>query len=104
MLISEMGDVDRYTRVGLPQWLSSKEPAYSAGDVGSVLGLGRSPGEGGGNPLQCSCLENPMERNLASYIPWALKRVGHYLVTKRHTAYIQNLCGVSTNFLEQKYS
>ena len=62
MLISEMGDVDRYTRVGLPQWLSSKEPAYSAGDVGSVLGSGRSPGEGGGNPLQCSCLENPMER------------------------------------------
>ena len=57
-----MGDVDRYTRVGLPQWLNSKEPAYSAGDVGSVLGSGRSPGEGDGNPLQCSCLENPMER------------------------------------------
>ena len=57
-----MGDVDRYTHVGLPQWLNSNEPAYSAGDVGSVLGSGRSPGEGDGNPLQCSCLENPMER------------------------------------------
>ena len=32
------------------------------GDVGSVPGWGRSPGEGNGNPLQISCLENPMER------------------------------------------
>ena len=31
-------------------------------DVGSILGLGRSPGEGHGNPLQYSCLENPMDR------------------------------------------
>ena len=31
-------------------------------DAGSVSGSGRSPGEGNGNPLQCSCLENPMER------------------------------------------
>ena len=31
-------------------------------DVGSISGLGRSPGEGNGNPLQCSCLENPMDR------------------------------------------
>ena len=34
----------------------------SAGDAGSIPGLGRSPGEGNGNPLQYSCLENPMER------------------------------------------
>ena len=47
---------------GLPQWLNGKEPAYNAGDVGSVLGSGRSPGEGNGNPLQYSCLENPMEK------------------------------------------
>ena len=40
----------------------SKESAYSAGDLGSVPGLGRSPGEGNGNPLQYSCLENPMDR------------------------------------------
>ena len=33
-----------------------------AGDVGSILGLERSPGEGNGNLLQCSCLENPMDR------------------------------------------
>ena len=47
---------------GLPQWLSGKESAYNAEDVGLIPGLGRSPGEGNGNPLQCSCLENPMDR------------------------------------------
>ena len=45
---------------GLPWWLSGKESARNAGDLGSVPGLGRSPGEGNGNPLQYSCLENPM--------------------------------------------
>ena len=39
-----------------------KESAHSAGDLGSVLGLGRFPGEGNGNPLQYSCLENSMDR------------------------------------------
>ena len=38
-----------------------KNPSASAGDVGSMPGLGRSPGEGNGNPLQYSCLGNPME-------------------------------------------
>ena len=40
----------------------SKESACSAGDLGSIPGLGKSPAEGNGNPLQCSCLENPMLR------------------------------------------
>ena len=40
----------------------SKESAYYAGDLGSIPGSGRSPGEGNSNPLQCSCLENPMDR------------------------------------------
>ena len=39
-----------------------KGSAFHAGDLGSVSGLGRSPGEGHGNPLQYSCLENPMDR------------------------------------------
>jgi len=34
--------------------------AYNVGDLGLIPGLGRSPGEGNGNPLQYSCLENPM--------------------------------------------
>ena len=35
--------------------------AYNGGDLGSIPGLGRSSGEGNGNPLQCSCLENPRD-------------------------------------------
>ena len=38
-----------------------KASAYNEGDPGSVPGSGRSPAEGNGNPLQCSCLENPMD-------------------------------------------
>jgi len=39
-----------------------KESACSVGDLDLILGLGRSPGEGNGKPLQYSCLENPMDR------------------------------------------
>ena len=47
---------------GLPWWLSGKESTCNEGDVGSIPGSGRCPGEGNGNPLQYSCLENPMDR------------------------------------------
>ena len=40
----------------------AKNPPANAGDMGSIPKLGRSPGEGNGNPLQYSCLENPMDR------------------------------------------
>ena len=46
---------------GFPGGSDSKASACSAGDPGSNPGLGRSPGEGNGNPLQYSCLENPMD-------------------------------------------
>ena len=49
-------------KFGLPMWLSGKEFACNAGDLGSVPGLGRSPGEGNGNPLLYSCLGSPMNR------------------------------------------
>ena len=45
----------------LPWWLSGKESACNAGNVGSILGLGRSPDKGNGKPLQYSLLENPMD-------------------------------------------
>ena len=51
--------------MGFPGGLVGKEPACNAGDAGDMglfPGLGRSPGGGHGNPLQCSCLENPMDR------------------------------------------
>jgi len=51
-----------YINWGLPQWLSSKESACHAGDIGLIPGLGRSPRGGNGNPLQYSCLKNPMDR------------------------------------------
>ena len=44
-----------------PGGSDGKASAYNVGDSGSVPGLGRSPGEGNGNPLQHSCLENPMD-------------------------------------------
>jgi len=44
-----------------PGGSDGKASAYNARDPGSVPGLGRSPGEGNGNPLQYSCLENPMD-------------------------------------------
>ena len=46
---------------GFPGGSDGKEPACSAEDLGSIPGSGRSPGEGNGDPLQYSCLENPME-------------------------------------------
>ena len=63
------------TKMGLLSHSSvGKESAGNAGDLGSIPGLGRSPGEGNGNPLQYSCLENPQgQRSLAGYSTWGLK-------------------------------
>ena len=46
--------------LGFPCGSASKESAYNVGGLGSIPGLGRSPREGNGNPLQYSCLENSM--------------------------------------------
>ena len=48
--------------MGFPGGSVGKESICNAGDPGSISGLGRSAGEGTGNPLQYSCLENPMDR------------------------------------------
>ena len=50
-----------------------KESVCNAGDLSSILVLGRSPGEGNGKPLQSSCLENPMEEDPGSLRPWGHK-------------------------------
>ena len=47
--------------MGFPGNSDGKASAYNAGDPGSIPGLGRYPQEGKGNPLQYSCLENPMD-------------------------------------------
>jgi hypothetical protein len=51
-----------YISVGFPGGSDGKESACNAGDLSSIPGLGRSPGEGNDNPPQYSCLENPMDR------------------------------------------
>ena len=55
----EKGDVRKWASQVV---LVIKNPPANAGDLGSIPGLGRSPGEGDSNPLQYSCLENPMDR------------------------------------------
>ena len=61
---------------GFPGGSDGKESACNAGDLGLIPGLGRSPGEGNGNPLQYSCLGNLMDRGA-----W---RATVHGVTKRH--------------------
>ena len=60
----------------LPWWLS-KESACNAGEAGLIPGLGRSPGEENGNPLQYSCLENPMDRGAWRATVHGVARVRH---------------------------
>ena len=48
--------------LGFPGSAAGKEFSCNVGDPGLISGSGRSPGEGNGNPLQYSCLENPMDR------------------------------------------
>ena len=50
------------TNEGFPGGSDGKESACNVGDLGSIPGSGRSPGEGNGYALQYSCLENPMDR------------------------------------------
>ena len=60
----------QWITIGNRQWITrsfpgdsdGKEPACNAGDLCLISGFGKSPGEGNGNPLQYSCLENPMDR------------------------------------------
>ena len=66
---------------GLPWWLSGKESACNAGDLGSIPGSGRSPREGTGYPLQYSCLENSWTEEPGGLQSMGQQRVGHDWVT-----------------------
>ena len=69
---------------GFPGGSAVKNPPANTGDVSLIPGSGRSPGEGNGNPLQCSCLGNPIaRRSLVDYSPWGPKRVRHNSATKQ---------------------
>ena len=74
--------------MGFPGGSEVKVSAWNAGDPGSIPGSGRSPGEGNGNPLQYSCLENPMEggawwaavHGVAKSQSFSLKITGEFVV------------------------
>jgi len=61
----------------LPGGSDYKESACNAGDLGSISGLGRSSGEGNGNPLQYSCLGNSMDKETWWATVHEVTRVGH---------------------------
>ena len=65
--------------MGFPGGSDNKESAYNVGDLGSVSGLGKSSGKGTGNPLQYSCLENPMDRGAWQATVHGVTRVRHNL-------------------------
>ena len=62
--------------LGFPCSSVGKESACSAGDLGSITGLGRSHGEGNGSPLQYCCLKNLMDIGLEGCSPWGCKELG----------------------------
>ena len=77
--------------MGFPGGSDGKESACNAGDLGSIPGLGRSPGGGHGNPHQYSCLENPHEqKSLAVYSSWGQKGSA---MTQRLSTYTGPIAG-----------
>ena len=82
-----------------------KNLSANAGDVGSVPGLGRSSEGGNGNPLQNSCLGNPMEQSsLPGYSPWGRKRGKQDLVTKQQHGVTDPILPIKSNFTFVSYS
>ena len=73
-----------------------KAPAFNAGDLGLILGSGRSPGEGNGNALQYSCLENPMDRGA-----WWATVHGDAKSQTRLSGFISLSCPLTLHWLVQ---
>ena len=71
-----------YQYQGFTHTSVSKQSTCNVGDPGSIPGSERSPGEGNGNPLQYSCLENPMDRGAWQDTVHGVARGKHNLVTK----------------------
>ena len=64
VIIIKINNTNSFIIEGFPGGSDGKEYACNAGDLSSIPGLGRCPGEGNGNPLQYCCLENSMDRGL----------------------------------------
>ena len=71
--------------MGFPGGSEVKASAFNEGDLGSIPRLGRSPGEGKANPLQYSCLENPMDEEPGGVQSMVSQRVGHNRAIKNRS-------------------
>ena len=82
--------VDLNTCKGFPGGSDGKESTCNEGDLGSISGSGRSPGEGDGNPLKYSCLENSVDTGAwLAMQSMGSRRVGYNLATN---SYLLSLC------------
>ena len=104
------GNNNRKICAYFPGGSDGKTSAYNEGDLGSIPASGRFPGEGNGNPLQYSCLENPMDAGAwCRLLSMGLQSVGHDWATSLHTrTYSSQACRnarkrhlSSTNVLEK---
>ena len=77
LLGKDLSATIRNSSMVFPGGSDSKESACNAGDLGSIPESGRYPGEGNGNPLQYSCLENSMDRGPRQATVHGVTRVGH---------------------------
>ena len=85
-----------------PRWLSGKERTWNAGDASSIPGSGRSPGEGSGNPLQYSYLENPMDRGAWWARVHVVAKSRTWLVTKQQQASLQIPFSINCNPMRKR--
>ena len=84
MTLSWMLGSPKFHKAGFPGGSVVKNPPASVGGTGLILGLGRCPQEGNGNPLQYSCLGNPMDRGAwQAHSLWGLQRVWYNWTTKQ---------------------
>ena len=77
-----------------------KNLTANAGDLGSIPGSGRSPGEGNGKPLQYSCLKFHGQRSLVGYSPWGCEESD---TTEQRSTYVISLNCSPTNGQDCKY-
>ena len=98
--------VQNIENMGFPGGSNGKESACSAGDSGSIPGSGRSLGEENGNPLQYSCLENPMNRGEE---PGRLQsigsqRIGHDWLNNTHRKHIAQVTNEKLTVIKAELS
>ena len=77
-----VGTTKHSTAHSFPGGLDGEDYACNAGDLASIPGSGRSPGDGNGYPFQYSCLENPLDTGAWWATVYGVARIGHDLVTK----------------------